>query len=57
MSDAPRRHRAIKQALMQLYHPIQAGHRERHLNTLAAMICGLTGGRHTHLPTIADHAL
>jgi hypothetical protein len=41
---------------MQFYQPRPTGHREKHLNTLAAMICGLTGGRHAHLPTIADHA-
>ena len=27
-----------------------------HLNTLVALICGLAGGRHAHLATIADHA-
>ena len=41
---------------MQLYHPRPTGHREQHLNTLVALICGLIGGRHAHLPTIADHA-
>ena len=56
MSDTSRRYRAIKQGLMQLYHPRPTGHREQHLNTLAALICGLVGGRHAHLPTIADHA-
>jgi len=56
MSDTSRRYRAIKQGLMQFYSPRPTGHRERHLNTLAALICGLTGGRHAHLPTIADHA-
>ena len=56
MSDTYRRYRAIKQAIMQFYHPRPQGHREQHLNTLVALICGLTGGRHAHLPTIADHA-
>lgn len=56
MSDTYRRYRAIKQAIMQFYHPRPTGHREKHLNTLAALICGLTGGKHAHLPTIADHA-
>jgi hypothetical protein len=41
---------------MQFYQPRPQGHREKHLNTLAALICGLTGGKHAHLPTIADHA-
>jgi hypothetical protein len=41
---------------MQFYQPRPTGHREKHLNTLVALICGLTGGKHAHLPTIADHA-
>lgn len=56
MSATYRRYRAIKQAIMQFYQPRPTGHREKHLNTLVAMICGLTGGKHAHLPTIADHA-
>lgn len=56
MSDTSRRYHAIKHGLMQFYQPRPTGHRERHLNTLVALICGLTGGRQAHLPTIADHA-
>jgi Transposase DDE domain len=56
MSDTYRRYRAIKQGIMQFYQPRPTGHRERHLHSLVAMICGLTGGKHAHLPTIADHA-
>ena len=56
MSDTYRRYRAIKQAIMQFYHPRPQGRREQHLNTLVALICGLTGGKHAHLPIIADHA-
>ena len=56
MSDTHRRYGAIKQAIMQFYQPRPQGQREKHLNTLAALICGLTGGRHAHLSTIADHA-
>ncbi len=56
MSDTYRRYGAIKQALMQFYQPQPTGHRERHLNTLVAMICGLTGGQRAHLTTMADHA-
>jgi hypothetical protein len=56
MSDTYRRYAAIKQALMQFYQPRPAGHRERHLNTLVAMICGLTGGQRAHLTTMADYA-
>jgi hypothetical protein len=56
MSDTYHRYRAIKQAIMQFYQPRPKGHREKHLNTLVALICGLAGGKHAHLPTIADHA-
>lgn len=56
MSDTYRRYGAIKRAIMQFYQPRLTGHREKHLNTLVALICGLTGGKHAHLSTIADHA-
>jgi hypothetical protein len=56
MSDTYRRYGAIKRAIMQFYQGGLAGHRERHFNTLAAMICGLAGGQRAHLSTIADHA-
>ena len=44
MSDTYRRYRAIKDGIMQFYHPRPHCHREKHLNTLAALICGLVGG-------------
>lgn len=56
MSDTYRRYHAIKQSLMQFYRPHPTGHRERHLNTLVGMICGLTGGQRAQLSTMADHA-
>jgi hypothetical protein len=56
MSDTYRRYSAIKRAMMQFYQPRPSGHREKHLNTLCALICGLVGAQHAHLPTIADHA-
>jgi hypothetical protein len=56
MSDTYRRYRAIKRAIMQFYRPRPSGQREQHLNTLVALICGLAGGNHAHLSTIADHA-
>jgi len=56
MNDTYRRYRAIKQGLMQFYQPHPTGHQERHLNTLIALICGLSGSRHAHLSSIADHA-
>ncbi len=55
MSDAYRRYRAIKAALMQCFGPLK-GHRMRHLNTLVALICGIVGARHVHLSKVADHA-
>ncbi len=56
MSDTYRRYGAIKRAIMQFYQPRPTGQREQHLNTLVALICGLVGGKHAHLSTIADHA-
>ena len=56
MTDTYRRYAAIKQALMQFFHPRPTGHREQHLNPLVALICGLTGGQRAQLSTIADHA-
>ena len=56
MSDTYRRHRAIKQGLLQFFQPRPTGHRERHFNTLAAMICGLVGAQRAHLSHMADHA-
>ena len=56
MSDTYRRYRAMKRAIMQFYRPRLSGQREQHLNTLVALICGLAGGNHAHLSTIADHA-
>ena len=58
MSDTYRRYAAIRTGpLIQFYQPRPTGHRERHLNTLGALICGLTGGQRAHLSTIADHAV
>ena len=48
MSDTYRRYRAIKRAMMQFFQPRPTGHREKHLNTLCALICGLAGGKHAH---------
>lgn len=56
MSDTYRRYRVIKQAIIQCYTPRPTGHREKHLTTLVALICGLVGGQRADLPTIADHA-
>ncbi len=56
MSDTYRRYRAIKQGLLQFYQPRPTGHRERHLNTLVALICGLVGAQRAQLSHMADHA-
>ena len=56
MSDTYRRSGARKRAISQFYQPRLAGHRERHFNTLAALICGWAGAQPAHLPTFADHA-
>ncbi len=56
MSDTYRRYVAIKRSLMQFYQPRPTGHRERHLNTLVAMICGLVGSQRAHVSTMADQA-
>jgi hypothetical protein len=56
MSDTYRRYSAIKRAMMQFYHFQPGSHRERHFNTLAALICGLAGSQRAHLSAIADHA-
>lgn len=56
MSDTYRRYGAIKRALTQCYQSRPTGHRERHFNTLVALICGLVGGQRSHLSVIADHA-
>jgi hypothetical protein len=41
---------------MQFFQPRLTGHRERHFNTLVAMICGLVGAQRAHLGHMADHA-
>jgi hypothetical protein len=56
MNDTYRRYAAIKHGLLQFYQPHPTGHQERHLNTLVALICGLSGAQRAHLSSIADHA-
>lgn len=55
MSDNHRRYCAIRDALAQLC-PHAKGHAARHLRTLAALICGIVGSRHSQLPAIASKA-
>ena len=52
MNDNLRRHRAIKDHLLQLC-PEANGHQKQHLLVLAALINGIVGSRHTNLPNIA----
>ena len=56
MSDAHRRYRAIHQELRQALPTPPNSHQAKHLTTLAALICGIVGARHTQLPKIADAA-
>jgi hypothetical protein len=53
MSDNRRRYLAIKRALKQLYPKEPKGNLARHLNTLAAMISGIVGGKSVNLSSIA----
>lgn len=53
MSDNRRRYRAIKDAIRQMYPTEPKGNAARHLQTLAALVSGIVGSKHTHLPAIA----
>ena len=53
MSDNLRRYRAICHAITQAYPTPPTGHFARHLQTLAALISGIVGGKSTQLPHIA----
>jgi len=56
MSDTHRRYRAIKRALLQTLPARRNSHHEKHINTLAALICGIVGAQHTQVPKIASKA-
>src|SRR6266446_2370601 len=53
MSDNLHRYRAICHALMQAYPTPPTGHFARHVQTLAALMSGIVGGKSTQLPHIA----
>lgn len=53
MSDNLRRYLAIRDALRQWYPGSLNGHQARHLITLAMLISGIVGSRHTHLDKVA----
>jgi len=53
MSDNLRRYRAIRDALKYAYPTPPTGHFARHLQTRAALISGIVGGKSTQLPQSA----
>ena len=48
-------YRTIKRTLAHALHARPDSHHERHLNTLALLICGIVGARHVQFAQIADH--
>jgi hypothetical protein len=54
MSDSRRVHRAIKEAMKQLYPEEPRGNLARHLATLAGMVTGLVLGKSCQLPKMAS---
>lgn len=56
MSDNRRVYRTIRKAIGQLYPQSPKGNLARHLNTLAAMICGIVQGKSCQLPNMAKKA-
>jgi len=54
MNDSRRVHRAIKQAVKQLYPEEPRGNLARHLETLAGMVSGIVLGKSCQLPKIAS---
>jgi hypothetical protein len=56
MSDNRRVYRTIRAAIQQLYPQSPKGNLARHLNTLAALICGIVQGKSCQLPNIAKNA-
>ncbi len=54
MSDSRQVHRAIKQAVKQLYPEEPRGNLARHLETLVGMVTGIVLGKSCQLPKIAS---
>lgn len=48
-------YRTIKRTLAHALHTRRDSHDERHLNTLALLICGIVSARHVQFALIADH--
>ena len=61
MSDNLKRYRAICDALKQFFLSQRSPHQWQHFRVMAAMINGIVGSHHVHLPKMADpvdlHAL
>ena len=53
MSDNLRRYHAIRDAIAQWFPSAMNGQQRRHLMTLAAIISGIVGSRHSHLDKLA----
>jgi len=56
MSDNRRVYRIIRKAIQQLYPKLPTGNLARHMNTLAALVCGIVQGKSCQLPNIAKNA-
>jgi hypothetical protein len=56
MSDNRRVYRTIRKAIQQLYPKSPKGNLARHLNTMAALVCGIVQGKSCQLPNIAKNA-
>ena len=54
MSDAHQRYRAIHRALMQALPCEPRSHQAKAVQVLSALICGIVGAAHSHLPRIAS---
>lgn len=54
MSDNARRYRSIRNGLKSIYPSEPKGNLARHLNTLAAMISGIVGGKSSNLSSVSS---
>lgn len=52
MSDAHRRYRAIFDAMLQALPCPRNSHQAKAIQTLSALICGIVGAQHSHMPQI-----
>jgi Transposase DDE domain len=54
MSDAHQRYRAIHRSLMQALPCSRTSHQAKAIQVLSALICGIVGANHSHLPRVAS---